>query len=118
MEKYRIGESNYVLGYSRWYDLNGNCHWKKCRVMGYNENIERWEIEWLHNNRRKEVSRINLYFEGESKPAFERRVAQAHKYRKLSEVYYRYNNDIDEISSKTNELSETKVNKILTKIDQ
>ena len=92
MERYKIKESNYVLGYSRWYDLSGNNNWKKCRVLGYNNSIERWEIEWLHNNKKKEVSRINLYFEGESKANFERRVALAHKYRALSEVYYKYNN--------------------------
>jgi hypothetical protein len=118
MERHRIGESSYVLGYSRWYDLAGICLWKKCRVVGFLEEVQRWEIEWLHNNRRKEVSRINLYFQGESKAAFERRVAQAHKYRKLSEVYYRYNNDIDELHTPTNQLTQERLTAIIAHLQQ
>lgn len=62
MDRYSIKESGYVLGYSRWYDLNGASSWRKCRVLGFNQSVQRWEIEWLHNNRKKEVSRINLCF--------------------------------------------------------
>jgi hypothetical protein len=92
MDRFSIKESGYVLGYSRWYDLNGASSWRKCRVLGFNERVQRWDIEWLHNNRRKEVSRINLYFEGENRSSFDRKVASAHHYRKLSEIYTRYNN--------------------------
>jgi hypothetical protein len=49
MKAFKIGESDYVLGYSRWYDLEGNNSWKKCRVLSYCERTGRWDIEWLHN---------------------------------------------------------------------
>jgi hypothetical protein len=56
-------DGNYMVGYSKWQDLEGKAEWKKCRVIEYIKDKERWEIEWLHNGKRKIVSRNNLYFE-------------------------------------------------------
>jgi len=105
MSKFKIGSSDYVLGFSRWYDLEGKSCWKKCRVLRYIEESGRWQIEWLHNGKQKEISRINLYFEGENRNLFEMRVATAEKYRKLSEVYLRYNIQIDEMQTETPHLN-------------
>lgn len=50
------------------------------------------------------MSRVNLYFEGESKTNFEKRLNLAYRYRELSEVYFKYNNEINEMKGKTNEI--------------
>lgn len=64
MKIYKFENSDYVLGFSRWYDLQGKSSWKKCRVLGFDNKSGYWDIEWLHNSKTKQVSRANLYFEG------------------------------------------------------
>jgi len=37
IEKFKKGVHEYVMGYSRWYDLDGHSIWKKCRIIAYND---------------------------------------------------------------------------------
>jgi hypothetical protein len=37
-------DGNYMVGYSKWQDLEGKAEWKKCRVIEYIKDKERWEI--------------------------------------------------------------------------
>lgn len=34
MEKYSLKE-NFMVGYSKWQNLEGNFEWKKCRIINY-----------------------------------------------------------------------------------
>lgn len=39
------------MGYSKWYDNNGNFEWKYCKVLDYDSKQERFNVEWVHNKK-------------------------------------------------------------------
>ena len=66
LEKYReppttANEPRRVLGFSKWFGTDDKFEWRQCRVLGYSEDEERYQIEW-DSGKQKLVSRINLRF--------------------------------------------------------
>lgn len=63
--------------HSKWQDQQGNFEWKDCLVKGFNPSTEKFTIEWVQNQKLKEVSRLNLMYEGENEMIAEERYKAA-----------------------------------------
>ena len=62
--KFKDPQTDKVWGYSKWFLNDGNFDWRKCEVLDYKYDSERFEIKW-ENGKTKLVSRLNLRFEKE-----------------------------------------------------
>ena len=92
----------------------GEFEWKRCKILLFDKETERFEIEWLHQeNRKKMVSRINLRFAEENIEKFEKKVEDSIQFRKLSEVFFKYNYFIDQIETKTSNLNNDQKDRIM-----
>lgn len=58
-----------MWGFSKWHYNDGRWEWKRCRVLGYVAEQERFRVLW-DTGREKMVGRVNLRFEGESPELF------------------------------------------------
>lgn len=79
-----------VRAYSKWFDIDGTCNWKKCYVESYDAKLEKYKIIWDAGGE-KYATRINLRFEDEDPERFEIRISEAKKYRDSIENNYCYN---------------------------
>jgi hypothetical protein len=50
---------------SRWWQPDGECVWRPCKVMSVDNEGIMFSIEWAGNGRKKVVSRLNILFQGE-----------------------------------------------------
>lgn len=98
-------ENQPIVGYSKWFHSAGSFEWKECTVDNYDKQSQRWRISW-EKGQSKMVSRSNLRFASEDERTFMKNLAEAERYRNLSEVYYRYNCLIDLMKSPTSPLPE------------
>jgi dynein heavy chain len=79
-----------AFGCSRWHYSDGTWSWQPCKVWHYDQNVDRFLIEWFHNKRRKYVPRLNLRFEQESFVEYTERVEYATSMRDGAEQRMRY----------------------------
>ena len=111
--KYKGGDpKKAVMGYSKWFENNGKFEWKKCEIVEFNQQEEKFEIKWEHNQKTKKVTRVNLRFEDESQEDYEDKLARAEKFRELSEIFFRYNYVIDQITSPSSNIKEETIDRI------
>ena len=106
------GNSNRIMGYSKWFENNGEYEWKRCEVIGYDRNEEKFDIQWLHTQKYKKVTRVNLRFERENKEEYENKLARAERFRELSEIFFRYNYVIDQITTSASQMNEDIIDRI------
>ena len=90
LERGERNEQGFVLGHSRYYDLEGAWDWKLCEVLEYVSGSSRFLIRWSHSRKKKYVPRVNLRFLGEDEDKFDRRFAQAQERRDTAEAAARY----------------------------
>lgn len=100
IKKYQ-NEEGIIFGFSKWFHNDGTSSWKKCRVIGFCREDERWQIEWLSSGVEKKVSRNNLYFDKQNFEEFEKMVRNAENLRLKSEVFMKYNILINLIKTPT-----------------
>ena len=77
------------------YSKDGFGRWRDCRLLSYNEQEEKYQIQWEHTNDIELIPRIHLLFSSEDPFIFAERVVKAHKERKKAEAYLRYNLYVD-----------------------
>lgn len=106
------GEDGRTFGFSKWFENNGEFEWRRCEVVRYDSENEKFVICWEHNQKEKKVTRVNLCFEKESKELYEKKLQQAEKFREISEIFFRYNYVIDQITSPTSNINEETVDRI------
>lgn len=56
-------------------------------MLGYRENVDKYEIRFEKTKKQKQVTRINLRFKRESAEEFDRQLEIADFYRKRSEIF-------------------------------
>lgn len=113
LEKFRDKDNGKVLGYSKWYENNGDFEWRNCEIIGYDSENEKFIIKWQHNLKEKKVTRVNLRFHNEDKQMYEEKLKQAEKFRELSEIFFRYNYVVDQITTLTTSLSEEIIDRVM-----
>eukprot|EP00961_Rhodomonas_salina_P041176 554191-Rhodomonas_salina.1 len=80
---------------SLWHIGDGTSEWKDVEVLGMSDVDESFEIKWLHNNKIKKASRLNVCFKDESLSKHEKRRQQALNNRSRIEACMRYERMID-----------------------
>eukprot|EP00966_Prymnesium_polylepis_P221507 5124140-Prymnesium_polylepis.2 len=75
---------------SRYYGPDGNLTLTPCEVARYLPSDNKFEVQWVHNGKRKLVSRLNLLFDEEAQSKFTYRVGQAKALRFAFEADIRY----------------------------
>lgn len=75
------------IGYSKWFDTQGGFTWEECRVIGYSNEEDKYEIIWNKNKKTKLVTRVNLMFKLEDREQFEEHLKTAEFHRKRSEIF-------------------------------
>lgn len=75
---------------SRYYSTSGEYTWAPCYVLSFDENTEKYEIQWEHNGKKKKATRLNLVFDNEYEGAFKLRVRNAEALRAEMEALERY----------------------------
>jgi dynein heavy chain len=84
------GKKPPAFGCSRWHYSDGSWSWQPCKVWHFDQKVDRFLIEWIHNKRRKYVPRLNLRFQQESFGEHEERVEYATGMRDSAEQRMRY----------------------------
>ena len=74
-------KSGYIDAYSRWIDNDGSITWKLCLIKSFDPDKQLFHIQWKHNNREKNVTRLNLMLKSENLALFEERRALANNMR-------------------------------------
>ncbi|KAL4447013.1 hypothetical protein ABPG74_014985 [Tetrahymena malaccensis] len=105
-----------IRGYSKWSDNQGNIQWKDCIIESYNPERRTFGIQWISNNRRKEVTRINLLFDYESQDKGDQRYQIAKERREQMLFFLSMKNTI--INSDMKESSQTNINLITFPMDR
>jgi hypothetical protein len=61
-------------GFSKWIDQNGDTVWKECIILGFNPEKNKFLINWINSDMKKEVNRLNLILPNENEEEFKKRV--------------------------------------------
>jgi dynein heavy chain len=80
-------------GMARYY-INGAWRWRPCEVVDYDYESRKFTIKFRGSNKTKQVKRLNLMFEGESKERYEARVAAAEREREKAKAALRFDHYI------------------------
>lgn len=86
--------------YSKWFFADGTFEWKKCTILKFDKNVDRYLIQW-ENGSKKHASRINIRLLEESEDMFEERLISAGQYRDKAEVIMKYTFYIESMTSPT-----------------
>lgn len=85
-----------IPGFSKWFYPEGTFSWEPCVVEMHDSKSDRYLIRWP-SGKTKQVSRLNLRFEGENTYEYNARREEAEKHRDRAELILRYNIVIDNI---------------------
>eukprot|EP00798_Chlamydomonas_sp_ICE-L_P023581 gene23581-9109_t len=78
------------VGFSRFYNTDGEFSWSPCTVLEYCRERDMYLIEWHATQRTKWVKRLNLFFQNESRIGFRFRLRQARRRKEEVEREARY----------------------------
>jgi hypothetical protein len=73
--EYRLQRNN--KGLSRWATMDGELTWRPCTILEYHKEEDRFLIRWEGSDVLKNVTRMNLLFDGEVPQEFENRRLRA-----------------------------------------
>ena len=74
---------------SKWFFPNGEFEFRPCVVIGYDDKLEQYRIQWP-NGTVKNASRFNLKFDREDERVLNSRKSEAAKHRDIAEILLKY----------------------------
>ena len=83
--------TGFCMGKSKWFFANGEYEMKECYILGYDGKMDRYQIQWVGKDNKKQVSRLNLIFKNENFEDFQKRIEEAKFYREKAELIMKYN---------------------------